>query len=152
MPARPTLVVVLLALLLLVACGEAGEPDLEVGAARAAEPAGGASQVVVDVTNHGDGADTLQGAQSTAAGAVEVHRTEVDDGRAEMRELDEVEIPAGETVRFRPGGLHLMLVVPDEQVTRGGTFPVVLHFARSGDLTVEVEVVGYEDLLDAAEE
>jgi periplasmic copper chaperone A len=144
---------VLLALVLLALAAAAcatGEPDLEIGAARAAEPAGGSSQVVVDVTNHGDGADTLLGASTPAAACVEVHRTEIDDGRAQMLQLDDLEIPAGETVRFRPGSLHLMLVLPDESVERGGTFPLVLHFDRSGEHTVDVEVVGYEDLVDDA--
>lgn len=136
--------------LVLAACGAAGEPDLEIGTARAAEPAGGSSQIVVEITNHGDGADTLVDAQSPAAASLEIHRTEVDDGRAEMRQLEEVEVPSGETLQFRPGALHLMLVLPDETVERGGTFPVVLHFDRSGERSIEVDVVGYEDLVDDA--
>jgi periplasmic copper chaperone A len=148
-PRRHVLVPLLLWALVTTACA-GGEPDIETGAARAAEPAGGASQVVVDVTNAGDGDDTLVGATSPAAAAVEIHRTEIDDGRAQMLQLEEVEVPAGQTLRFRPGSLHLMLVVPDETVSRGGTFPLVLHFDRSGERTVDVEVVGYEDLVDDA--
>ncbi len=65
-----------------------------------------------------------------------------------MGELDEVEVPAGESVRFRPGGLHLMMVVPDETVVLGERFDLTLSFERSDPMTVEVEVV---DLLDLAE-
>jgi periplasmic copper chaperone A len=129
-------------------CGAGGEPSLVVGAAQAGEPAAGSSQVVVAITNEGDGDDVLLGADTPAAIGVEVHLTEVADGRATMAVLDEVPIPAGETVRFRPGGLHLMLVVPDETVTVGGTFELTLRFDRSGDQTVPVEVV---DLLDLTE-
>ncbi len=131
------------------ACGPAGDPDLEVGRAQAAEPVAGASQVVVAVANHGDGDDRLVGADTPVALGVEIHLTEIDDGQATMSQVDEVAIPAGETLRFRPGGLHLMLVVPDESVQVGATFDLTLRFDRSGDVTVPVEVV---DLLDLAED
>jgi periplasmic copper chaperone A len=136
------------ALVLLVGCGAAGEPSLSVGEAQAAAPSGGSSQIVVDITNTGDGDDTLVDASTPAALAVEFHRTELVDDRASMGQLTEVDVPAGEQGRFRPGGLHLMVVVPDETVVVGGTFELTLRFERSGDVTVPVEVV---DLLDLAE-
>jgi periplasmic copper chaperone A len=144
---RPLLLVVALTGLL-AGCGPGGDPDLDVAPGQAAEPVAGSSQIVLTVTNRGDGDDRLLGAATPAALDVEVHLTEIEDGRATMAILDEVAIPAGETVRFRPGGLHLMLVVPDETVTEGGTFELTLRFDRSGEITVPVEVV---DLLDLTE-
>jgi periplasmic copper chaperone A len=144
---RPLRVVAVLAGVL-VACGSGGDPDLDVAPGQAAEPVAGSSQIVLTVTNRGDGDDRLLGAETPAALDVEVHLTEIEDGRATMAVLDEVAIPAGETVRFRPGGLHLMLVVPDETVAEGGTFELTLRFDRSGEITVPVEVV---DLLDLTE-
>jgi periplasmic copper chaperone A len=108
----------------------------------------GSSQIVVAISNEGDGDDRLVDAETPAALDVEVHLTEIDGGRATMAVLDEVELPAGETVRFRPGGLHLMLVVPDGSVAVGGTFELTLRFERSDAVTVPVEVV---DLLDLTE-
>ncbi len=143
----PRPISLLLLTLVLAACA-GGESDVEVGAARAGVPAGGASQIVVEVANTGDGDDELLRASSPAAAAVEVHRTEIEDGRATMTELDGVTIPAGETVAFQPGGLHLMMVLPDETVAEGGTFSLTLHFDRSGERTVEVEVVPIAQLVD----
>jgi periplasmic copper chaperone A len=135
--------------LVVSACGDTGDPDLEVGTARASERLGGASQVVVEVTNHGDGDDTMVDATTPAATGTEIHLTTIDDdGRATMDTIDDVEIPAGETVHFRPGGLHLMLTVPDESVVAGGTFELTLVFDRSGDLTVPVQVVENHELLE----
>jgi copper(I)-binding protein len=133
----------------LSACGT-GEPDLEISHAQAGEPAAGSSQVVVAVRNDGTGDDTLVGAETAAAAAVEMHLTEVVDGRASMTQQDSVPIPSGDTVSFQPGGLHLMLVVPDATVTVGGTFELTLHFERSGDRTVQVEVVSLLDLAEDA--
>jgi periplasmic copper chaperone A len=116
--------------------------------AQAAPPVAGSSQIVVAITNEGDGDDRLVGAETPAALDVEVHLSEIEDGRATMALLEEVELPAGETVRFRPGALHLMLVVPDDSVVVGGTFELTLRFDRSDEVTVPVEVV---DLLDLTE-
>ncbi len=126
-----------------------GVPDLHVSAARSSAPVAGASQLVVTIENRGDGHDRLIGADTDAALAVEIHRTVIeDDGRAFMRLLEDVVLPAGESVRFRPGGLHLMVVVPDERVRVGGTFEVTLRFERSAPLTLEVEVVDLLDLIE----
>ena len=143
------LAVTLVAVVALPACSS-GEPDLSISRAQAGEPAAGSSQVVVAIRNDGTGDDTLLGADTAAAAAVEVHLTEVTDGRASMTLQERVPIPAGEIVRFRPGGLHLMLVVPDATVTEGGTFDLTLHFERSGDRTVPVEVVSLLDLAEDA--
>lgn len=151
-----TATLLLAAGLALAACGEEGPrplgpgtPDLQVSAAQASAPVAGASQLVVSITNRGDGDDRLVGADTDAALAVEIHRTTIkDDGRAVMRLLEDVVLPAGDTVRFRPGGLHLMVVVPDERIVLGGTFELVLRFQRSDPVTVTAEVV---DLLDLVE-
>jgi periplasmic copper chaperone A len=129
----------------LTACG-GGTSQIEVSAAQAAVPVSGSSQVVVTVTNTGDGRDRLTGASTPAALGVELHVTEIVEGRASMRQLDEVEVPPGQPVPFRPGGLHLMLVVPDETVVLGATFELTLHFDRHDDVTVPVEVVELFDL------
>ncbi|MFA9430413.1 copper chaperone PCu(A)C [Egicoccus sp. AB-alg2] len=149
MNAHLRIALLLLVALLAVACGGSGDPDLHIGDAQAAPPAAGSSQVVVSVRNDGSGDDVLLGADTPAAAGVEVHLTEVADGRATMTQQQTVDIPAGETVQFRPGGLHLMLVVPDATVSEGGTFDLTLHFERSGDRTIPVEVV---PLLDLAED
>jgi copper(I)-binding protein len=126
-----------------------GTPDLHVSAAQSSAPVAGASQLVLAIDNRGDGDDRLLGAETDAARAIEIHRTVIEsDGRAYMRMLDDVVLPAGESVQFRPGGLHLMLVVPDERVTVGGTFVVTLRFERSAPATLTVTVV---DLLDLVE-
>lgn len=130
-------------------CAASGAPRVElVGDAQAAEPVGGSSQIVLELRNTGDGDDVLLAADTPAALGTEFHLTSVDDGRASMDELDDVEVPAGEAVRFRPGGLHLMMVVPDETVAIGERFELTLRFERSEALRVPVEVV---DLLELTE-
>jgi copper(I)-binding protein len=141
-----------LALVVAACAGPTGTPDLRVGPARASVPAAGVSQLVVAIENAGDGDDRLVAASTDRALAVELHETRVDDeGRAVMElRADGVALPAGTTTRFRPGGLHLMLVVPDASVVLGGTLPVTLTFDRSPPVTVEVTVVPTAELLEDA--
>ena len=40
---------------------------------------------------------------------MEMHETVEEDGMSKMRPLKSVNIPAGETVKFEPGGKHLMI-------------------------------------------
>jgi copper(I)-binding protein len=128
-----------------------GTPDLHYSAAQSSAPVAGAAQLVLSIENLGDGADRLLGADTDVALAIEIHRTIIEpDGRAYMRMLDDVLIPAGETVQFRPGGLHLMLVVPDERVIVGGTFLITLRFERSAPVTRTVTVVDLLDLVEAS--
>jgi periplasmic copper chaperone A len=149
-----------LAAVALAGCGGAddptaprsGTPELRFSDVQSSVPIAGASQLVLDIDNVGDGDDRLVSATTEVALAIEVHRTEIEDsGRAVMRLLDQVELPAGSLTRFRPGGLHLMLIVPDENVTLGGTFEVTLEFERSAPVTLEATVVELLDLLDRIE-
>jgi len=50
-------------------------------------------------------------------GDVTLHRTEIVDGVSRMREVPELNIPAGEAVELAPGGYHLMLMMPVEPVS-----------------------------------
>lgn len=44
--------------------------------------------------------------------SVAMHESVLEDGVARMYPLDTVAIPAGESLQFRPGGKHLMLMRP----------------------------------------
>ena len=72
-------------------------------------------------------------------GKVEMHETVVEDGVARMSALGEVVLPAGNAVEFKPGGKHLMLMRPSEDLDA-----VTLEF-HAGDaivLTVNVSAGG----------
>lgn len=125
------------------ACGgdaDAGTPSVVVAHAVVPAPAGANGALYMDLTNEGDGDDELVGVRTDAAGAAEVHRTESgDDGLMRMVAVDGLEIPAGETVRFEPGGLHVMLL-DVEPLEVGDVVTVELELERSGTIVVDAEV------------
>ncbi len=61
-------------------------------------------------------------------------------GVMQMREVDSIVIPAGETVSLEPGGLHIMLLDLQTELEPGDTIEVTLVFAEAGEMTVTAEV------------
>lgn len=57
-----------------------------------------------------------------------------------MREIEALDIPAGDTVSLEPGGHHLMLLELADDLVPGDSFELVLDFAEAGERTVTVEV------------
>jgi len=107
----------------------------------AAAMMGGSNSVVyLTVVNTGDGKDTLLGISSDAAAAVQLHRTEITNNVASMREVRSVEIPAHGTVRFDPGSYHLVLANVRRTLTPGDTIDLTLTFKGAGQVRVRAEV------------
>ncbi|MAL78511.1 MAG: hypothetical protein CMN55_05275 [Sneathiella sp.] len=96
--------------------------------------------VFATLHNMGGEADTLVAASSPAAEKVEIHNVSMTDGVMKMFEVEGVEIPAGETVEFKPGSYHIMLMGLKQPLTKGSTFPLTLEFAKAGKINVTVEV------------
>lgn len=68
-------------------------------------------------------ADRITGVSSPEAQAVEIHESTSAGGMAGMEMRDTVELPAGKTVTFGPGGLHLMVIGP-AAMPAPATFPI----------------------------
>lgn len=58
----------------------------------------------------------------------------------EMREVDEIEIPARSTVVLEPGGYHIMLMDLAEPLALGSRIEVTLVFEVAGEIDVTAEV------------
>jgi hypothetical protein len=90
--------------------------------------------------NAGRAADRLVAGSTPAARVVELH-THIRDGEVmRMRPVNDIPLPVGETVRLRPGGLHVMLIGLTEPLRQGTTVPLTLRFAEAGETTVQVEI------------
>jgi copper(I)-binding protein len=86
----------------------------------------------------------LVAAGSALAGRAELHSMSMDGGIMRMRALSRVELPAGQTVKLAPGGLHLMLLDLKQPLRTGDKVPLVLTIQSSGTsittLKVDAEV------------
>jgi hypothetical protein len=84
--------------------------------------------------------DRLLKLRTSVAASASVHRTEIVEGMARMREVSVLHVAPGERVEFAPGGLHVMLMglrapLKDKQV-----FELELLFEAAGPRKVRVVV------------
>ncbi|MGY5823098.1 copper chaperone PCu(A)C [Vibrio chemaguriensis] len=92
------------------------------------------------LTNHGDSEDALIAAESPIAGHVEIHTHKKEDGVMKMIKIDEVRVPANNSVLFKPGSFHLMIFNPTQALKEGDRFPMTLTFKNAGKVEVEMAV------------
>jgi periplasmic copper chaperone A len=125
-----------------------GTPELQVRGVTIALPAGQNTAIYFDVENTGPVGDRLVEVRSAAGTSAELHETRAgDDGLMRMHHVDHVEVPAGASVRFEPGGLHVM-VYGAAELELGQVVPVELVFERSGTITVDAVVQPYIEVVD----
>lgn len=90
--------------------------------------------------NHGTSDDTLLSVESDAAAKVQIHDMTMDGNIMRMRKLDELPLPAGQTVNVAPGGLHIMMIGLTRPLSQGDTIAMHLVFAKAGGIDVSVPV------------
>ena len=69
---------------------------------------------------------TVEGAEAPDAAMAMIHESSVVNGKAQMRMRDNVVLAPGQTVRFAPNGLHLMLHDLHRKLLVGEKLPVML--------------------------
>ncbi|MEZ4415861.1 MAG: SCO family protein [Gemmatimonadota bacterium] len=122
--------------------------DVEVSAARAADPLGqNQMSVYATVSNPGSLPDTLRGIVAPFARTGSLHEMTSSDGVMRMQRLDALVIPPRATVELRPGALHGMLEELAAVPAAGDTVEVLFAFARSGQIIVRVPVLDPADVV-----
>ena len=80
------------------------------------------------VSNGGDKAVSLVGAETPAFGMAMLHKSETSGTTATMSHVEAAEVPAHGTLRFAPKGYHLMLEDAPKPLAIGSTVPLTLSF------------------------
>jgi copper(I)-binding protein len=70
-----------------------------------------------------------------------IHMTAMINGQSTMRAHESLRVAPGETVRFAPGGLHIMLHL-EHPLAVGDQVPLVLLLEGGGSLSVVAHVRG----------
>jgi periplasmic copper chaperone A len=86
-------------------------------------------------------ADRLISGSTPLAERFELHTMAMKGDVMEMRQVDAIELPAGQTVQLKPGGLHVMFIGLKQPLALGSKVPVTLKFEKAGEVKVEFDVV-----------
>lgn len=116
--------------------------------ARAVPPGQPNSASFLSLTNRDDVDHALTGADSNASEVVELHTHLMEDGMMKMRRVDKIDLPAGETVKLEPGGLHIMLIGLEKQLMPGEDVEVTLIFEDGSRTTLKAPVKKVEVKMD----
>ncbi|HUP92890.1 MAG TPA: copper chaperone PCu(A)C [Solimonas sp.] len=136
MRARLALVTALLALLTLPGCGRGASLSASDAWIREAPPGATALAGYVTLSNAGPAAVRCDAVNGPDFGAVELHRTVVENGVSRMLRDQAIEIAPGATAQAAPGGLHLMLFRPLRQLRAGDRTSLTL---RCGEHAVRTD-------------
>ncbi len=87
-----------------------------------------------------DDAAKLVGVSSPAAKTTQIHEMKMEGNVMHMRPLDELDLPAGKTVEFKPGSYHIMLTDIVKPLKQGATVPLTLTIEGADKQRQSVEV------------
>ena len=74
---------------------------------------------------------TLVKIESKIAGSVQIHNMRMDGQVMKMRELKDLPLPAGATVKLAPGGNHLMMTQLKKPLRLGESVPLSLTIVKA---------------------
>jgi periplasmic copper chaperone A len=111
-----------------------GMPGVSVANARLVLPAvkGNPGVVYFDAT--------LRKVEVAGAKDAMMHDTITQNGVSQMAPSPFVNLPKGETLKFAPGGKHVMAMDLDPSLAAGGTTEVTLTFAGGDKTTVDAQI------------
>lgn len=122
---------------------KAGDLVISQGWSRATPGGAKVAGGYVTIENKGTAPDRLIGGSADIAGKFEIHEMAMDNGVMKMHPLDKgLTIEPGKTVKFAPGGYHLMLEQLKKPLKQGDKVPVTLEFEKAGKVAISLDVQG----------
>ena len=139
------------ATLSLVACGErpaetpeaeAGIPGMKISNARMvlAPVAGNPAAIYFDLDYQGDRNVALNRAEVEGAKSATFHDYGEYDFKVQMMDMLPLPLKKGDSVKFEPGGKHLMAMEPDASLKPGGSTQATIVVSGGGRQTFPVEI------------
>jgi len=99
-------------------------------------PGSDVAAVYMTVRNPGAKPVSIVGVESSLASHAMIHETKIEGGQSRMRPHEQLVVPPGQTIKFEPGGLHVMLHGLTQSVAVGQSVPLVLLLADGSKVQV----------------
>lgn len=119
---------------------DACRPTIESPWVRAAPPGAKSLAAYLELRNDCEAPVEVVDVESMDFGMPMIHRTVEEGGMARMRPAGKLVLAPGESLRFEPGGLHLMLMQPLRPLAEGDVARVRLVLADGRRLFAEFPV------------
>ena len=94
----------------------------------------------MEIHNMGKNAVMLRSVNCSKFERVEIHRTIIHNGMAEMKPASNVIINPGKVLTFKPGGYHLMLINPKKPLKAGDKADFTLSLSDGNSLSFTATV------------
>lgn len=92
------------------------------------------------VKNGGDSAVTLKAVDTPAFGMAMMHQTQNNGSTSKMVQVESVQVPPHGTLKFAPGGYHIMLEQPKGTLKIGTTMPLTLELGDGAKVQAQCEL------------
>lgn len=129
-------------LFVVIGCGQehTGDPIVVRDAWIREPPPSSPAAAYLVIENRGGEPVELVAVATEVAEQAEIHRMEHKDDRMTMRQVAELQIPAGGEVALEPGGAHLMLMELRRPLRDGDEVEVVLGFGDGTERRIQMPV------------
>ena len=136
------MLVLCIGLFALVACTTSPSEIQVEGAWVRAALAEGNTAAYMEITNRGRGEVTLIRVESELAPMIQIHETRIENDVASMQQLEDgLVIPAGDTIKLAPGGVHVMLMNLPDAVEEDTRAEITLVFDNGATIVVDAPVL-----------
>ncbi len=98
------------------------------------------SALYFTVENHTEKTDVLYKVSSSVAWAVQLHKTVSKDGLMEMVHIKSLRIAGRQSIKFAPGGYHVMLIKLKKDLKPGSSIHFTFFFKKAGKVKVTAVV------------
>jgi copper(I)-binding protein len=105
-----------------------------------ATPGSDVAAAYLTLHNAGTQAVSIVGVRCACAAHAMIHESTLSNGQSSMRPRESLAVAAGTTLRFAPGGLHIMLEGLTRALTPGEQVPLELLLDGGGSLSVSARV------------
>lgn len=103
---------------------------------RAPVPGSTTSVAYFTIANHSNQDVVISEITSPQFSSAEIHRTELNNGISSMRRIENLLIPANDSVELRPGSYHLMLFTPLSPLEPGQSVSLLIHYSDNRQVNV----------------
>ncbi len=98
-----------------------------------------ATALYFTLENNGSEADTLYAVKTDIAKMVQIHETYTDGDMMGMREIGEIIVEPGSSVKLEPGGMHIMVMRLKKDIKIGDEIDFTLYFRNADKILITAE-------------